>query len=1710
MMRNIHFPLKNIYFFLILLVILLAGVGNVDGATRFSVATGNWSSTATWAATSGGTAGASVPVAGDVVTIEGGWTVTVDANSACATLNIASSSTLNFVDTKNFTVSGVTSISGTLNINAYNGTKSFRGLVTVNSGGIWNNSAGSPVNFRGGITNNGTFTVGTGPQTFTNNAQSLTGTLDFSGAAVTITTINLTNQGTLTLTANLSGTGALINSTTGTLNIGGTQTASIATFTNQGTLNLTSSYGINTAFTNTGIVNVQSSGYIAGITNSTGGILNISALSYNINSLTATVAGNTVNYSGLGAQTVINTTYSNLTLSGSGVKTVTGATVGGNLVVSGSATVTPSATFGVAGTTTLSGTSVLTLGAANILSNTGAIALNGGTFSTGAGVGFSETIGVLSMNASSTIALGTGVHTLTIADSHSASWTGTLTITGWGTGTAGKIQVGVGGLSTAQLAQISFSGYPSGTVITSTGELVPNRNYWAQFTAMNIGSTTWCQGETRTVSVTVKNIGTQIWTNSAPDINIGIKWNADADYLVRTDANGLAPGATQTYSLTVTAPAAGTNNLTFDVVNEGNCWFGNNNGSCGPGNSVYASSAITINSVPTQPSAITGSTTPCQGSSQTYSVTNVSGVTYAWTLPSGWTGSSTTNSITVTVGATSGNVQVTPSNTCGSGTASTLATTVTTSVPGVAGTITGSASVYRGQTGVAYSVGTISGATSYTWAYTTGTGATINGTTNNVTIDFASTATSGNLTVKGTNSCGSGTVSANYAITVTAPPCITSQPSNVTVCPASTTSFSIATTGTGFQWQRSTDSGATWTNITAAGTNPTYAGYNSSKTLTLTNVVAANNGYQYRCVVSTGCPATSNAAKLNVGMDIYSPRLSANPDLINPPATNSTISLTNTQLGLSYQLMANKSTAVGSPVVGTGGSIDFAAVTLSSSTNFTVIATSISSGCRDTINDKKTVIVNEDGLIIDLHPCAGQPGSNFFSNSEFGTTATNNYSTPDPTNNPGVIFGKPLGAYTTYTFGFVNGEIPDGNYVIANSTAGMYRQPPATDNNVWLLTNDRSTPLVTPPTVGTGHMFIVNAAYAPGNFYSETLTGLCDSTKYEFSAEIINLYASNWVPNGTDVINYFPTDDQGNQYTVLPNIDFLINGKVAFNTGNIMNDGVWHTVGFTFRTGGLSSITLTMRNNAPGGIGNDIALDNIVMRACGPKISLNILTTLPVCPGTPVTMTAQIIASDYKSPVYQWQTSTDGGINWNNISGANSTSYTENNPISGHKYRYITGETIPSLTNPNCFVASDPVTILTTADILTTTPATRCSVGTLTLGATANSGSTINWYSNLTGGTSLATGTSYTTPSLSTTTTYYVDATQSGCTSNPRVPVVATVSPSTVAASVSISANPGTNLCSGNSVVFTATPTNGGTTPLYQWRKNGTNITGATNTSYTTNTLANNDVITCVMTVNPTNACITGSPATSNSLTMTVASMAASVSISANPNGTICSGNSVTFTATPTNGGAIPTYQWYNGATPISGATNSTYTTSSLTNGAAITCKMTSSFICATGNPATSNTVTTTVQDINAVVTDPSGGPKCPDFLGPFNAESGSYNPGGTVVVFKVERQLSTANWSFAFAVSGTDVSVYSLAITGDGTVPSPVQTAGNISGGTVDAKSSNYVVLTFTINNKPGEQLNVKLTVSNVVAGSCTETNTVDNIVTHTINSMPVVGSFN
>lgn len=182
----------------------------------------------------------------------------------------------------------------------------------------------------------------------------------------------------------------------------------------------------------------------------------------------------------------------------------------------------------------------------------------------------------------------------------------------------------------------------------------------------------------------------------------------------------------------------------------------------------------------------------------------------------------------------------------------------------------------------------------------------------------------------------------------------------------------------------------------------------------------------------------------------------------------------------------------------------------------------------------------------------------------------------------------------------------------------------------------------------------------------------------------------------------------------------------------------------------------------------------------------------------------------------------------------------------------------------------------------------------------------------------------------------------------------------TVTPTVSIVSNAASNtFCTGQSVTFTATPVNGGASPSYQWKRNGTNI-GSNSPTCTYSSINNNDVFTVVMTSNL--SCVSTTTATSNALTMINGTAAASVTVSATAT-SICGGNTVNFTATPVNGGASPNYQWKLNNVNI-GTNSPSFTSSSLNNNDQVRVVMTSSIGCATPNPATSNTINIVVTPV--------------------------------------------------------------------------------------------------------------------------------------------------
>ena len=236
----------------------------------------------------------------------------------------------------------------------------------------------------------------------------------------------------------------------------------------------------------------------------------------------------------------------------------------------------------------------------------------------------------------------------------------------------------------------------------------------------------------------------------------------------------------------------------------------------------------------------------------------------------------------------------------------------------------------------------------------------------------------------------------------------------------------------------------------------------------------------------------------------------------------------------------------------------------------------------------------------------------------------------------------------------------------------------------------------------------------------------------------------------------------------------------------------------------------------------------------------------------------------------------------------------------------------------------------------------------------------------------------------------------------------------TPAPNVSIAITGGTNpSCAGSSVTFTATPTNGGATPTYQWKVNGNNA--GTGVTFSTSSLTNGETVTCVITATG------GATATSNSIVMTVNPiLTLSVVISATSSTTLCAGQTFSFSATPTNGGISPTYQWKVNGNNV--ATGSTFS-STLNNNDAVTCVLTSNATCSSPSTAISNSISVTVTPLvipSVVISATSATTLCAGQIFSFSASitNGSITP---TYQWKVNGNNVATGSAFSSALNNND-----------------------------------------------------------------------------------------
>jgi gliding motility-associated-like protein len=269
----------------------------------------------------------------------------------------------------------------------------------------------------------------------------------------------------------------------------------------------------------------------------------------------------------------------------------------------------------------------------------------------------------------------------------------------------------------------------------------------------------------------------------------------------------------------------------------------------------------------------------------------------------------------------------------------------------------------------------------------------------------------------------------------------------------------------------------------------------------------------------------------------------------------------------------------------------------------------------------------------------------------------------------------PLGDRIT-SMNYVDVCPDDGSYTITGSSGTCF-------NNSWF-------PFSADHTGDPGgRVMLINASFTPSNFYVDTVRGLCGNTIYEFASWAANVLRSSACNNAG----------------IKPNLTFRIETTQGdllkeVNSGDIPSTGavLWQQYGTFFTTpANTGEVVLRIRNNAPGGCGNDVMLDDITFRPCGPLITAypdDMRSSIVMCGDnqTDIKFTANY-STGFVDPVLQWQVSMNNGKTWTDISGENGITYIRKPSANGsYQYRVAISERV-NAGSTRCRVASNITTI---------------------------------------------------------------------------------------------------------------------------------------------------------------------------------------------------------------------------------------------------------------------------------------------------------------------------------------------------------------------------------------------------------------------------------
>ena len=549
-------------------------------------------------------------------------------------------------------------------------------------------------------------------------------------------------------------------------------------------------------------------------------------------------------------------------------------------------------------------------------------------------------------------------------------------------------------------------------------------------------------------------------------------------------------------------------------------------------------------------------------------------------------------------------------------------------------------------------------------------------------------------------------------------------------------------------------------------------------------------------------------------------------------------------------------------------------------------------------------------------------GENTYGTSSMNGTATISeiaLATPSVSisaDNTGVCSGIPV----TLTATPLNGGTPSYQWYLNGSVTGTNNHQlsytPTDGDSVYVVMTSDLSCTTTNPVQSNKIGFSVADVVAASVTISADNTEVCSGTEVTLTATPVNggVPSYQWYINGTasgtgtEVFSYIPSD--GDQVKV------------------------------------VMASSLACTSNSPA-TSNILAMQ--VTQIPSPTVSVA-ASSNPVCSGTGVTLTATPV--DGGTPVYQWY------LNGSAVgTGAGTYSYA---PAEGDEvYVSMVSGLACAGTDP---VQSNTVTIGLTDSFTASVSVAAdnnpyCAGGQVKLTATPGNGgaASYQWYLN---GSPVGLDTNtYVFSPIDGDEVYAELVSDLVCAiGNPAVSTTIILTETAVLpVSVSISAD-NTAVCSGTEVNFTAVPVNGGS-PSYQWFVNGT-AAGTDNPAFS---YAPQDGDKIHVRLTSSLACTNGNPAQSDTLSVSVGEvLPVSVGISAD-NTSVCIGTQVTFTATPVNGG-IPSYQWFvNGVAAGADSPEFVYTPA---DGDMVHAVATSSLACTSGNPAQSDKITVSVDEV--------------------------------------------------------------------------------------------------------------------------------------------------